>query len=239
MELLHPGSFPDQAYLRRRALKMIEVLATHDPAAEIFTVVSDALLQWQGAYVTDLSMEWSYEELSIDDLYLTGMNPEWNTIILDMCQRSPKRLRKLLELDPATRAMVDHLHADDEPIMVRADFAGKLAVLDGMNRTVAAIGRGETTIAAFVGRRSGKPMLQISAGIAYSFCRSYRIGALDEDGLVAVLSIMRSTYHNMDALLERFKWEPDLRPIIARVLNEPYRPTPMERIRLWLKRWLH
>jgi len=239
MDYVKPGSFPDRDYLKRRAQKMFEVLIAHHSAEEVFSVLADALLQWQGAYVTDLSHQWILQELRLDDLYLTGMNADLNTIIIDRCERSPKKLRDVLAADAAVRVKLAVIQADAEPIMVRTDWTGKLAVLDGMNRVVAAIRDGRQTIQAFVGRREGSLRLQVAPGIPYSFCRAYRIGAIDDEGLVTVLRIMRSMYVNMDPLLqERFTWEPDLIPLLKRALDQDYRPSLKERFRLWLKRWL-
>lgn len=238
MDFIRPGSFPNPDYLRRRTRKMLDVFIANHSAEEGFAVAADALLQWQGAYVTDLSMEWTLEQLTIDDLYLTGMNPDWNAIIIDRCERSPQKLRLLFDTDAEVRAKMVGIKADEEPIMVRAE-RGKLAVMDGMNRVVFALTRRDSTITAFVGRRHGSPQLQSPAGIAYTFCRAYRMGRLDEDGLVTVLRIMRTMYVNLDVLLrKRYTWEPDLVPLLKRALDEPYHPSLKERLRLALKRWL-
>ena len=58
---------------------------------------SGVLLDWVGEWVSDTSVSWQKKKIKIDDLTLTGTGPEWNKIILEKAERSPRKLRQLFE----------------------------------------------------------------------------------------------------------------------------------------------
>jgi hypothetical protein len=231
------SSFPDEHYLEREAVSMFQRMLREHGGEATFCALSDLLLQWQGAYIADQSQEWGLKVVAIDELVLTGMDPEWNKIIIEQCARSPRKLREALKADEQLHNRLLGLPKNPEPIMVREEH-GRMLVLSGMHRTIAAIGRGEEVIHAFVGRRHGHIALQSHPSHVYEFCRAYHIGALDKDGLVAVLRVVAGAFANAEEMFQRLAWEPELRPILDEALRRPHQASWIERFRLYIKGWL-
>lgn len=195
-------NFPDKKFLDRLVKHMQDkVNASQEPLEKLLTSCS-AAMNWVADYITDETINWTKETLEIDDLYLTGTNPEWNAIIIDRCQRSPNKLKELLKTDPKVAALFSKAEFKDLPILVRQEEE-KYKVLDGMQRTIAAIRDGKKTIEAFVARSSGKFRPNCEPHVVYDLLRAYHRGInKDREGLVVALRFLRHSYANVENLLK-------------------------------------
>ena len=218
-------TFPDKEYLQ----KLVEHLRTqyeeHHDVVDELVMLAGATLKWDGDFFTDANVQWSKEEVRIDDVTLTGLGPEWNAIVIDRCQRDPKQLRALLQSDSAVAEMAAKLPVGDMPILVRVD-GEKKKTLDGMKRVIAAIRDGRENIEAFVARTTGTPKPECEAHVVYDLLRSYDRGInTDRKSLIAALQYLRKSYSNVDTLLrERFGpgwiYNDDIRAIIEEALRD-------------------
>jgi hypothetical protein len=123
--------------------------------------------------LTDDSYSWELEDIAIKDLMLTGMGPVVDPITLEKSERDPLKFKKLWENDPQIRktltedADITEKVATDYPIIV-FEREAKLAVFDGMHRSLATIISGKPTIQAWTGRvtnPNGKPLLNSSMSL--------------------------------------------------------------------------
>ncbi len=180
---------------------------TQPDAMALLLATSGMLLNWVGDWLSDARVAWEFRKLPIDDLVLTGTNPEWNAIVIDQAERDPKKLRLLFQ-DPAIRAKFDAATFRSDPILIRAeqrDEGEKLLLLDGMNRTIAAIRDGITEVDAWIGRRKGASQAQVEAHVVYDLLRAHEQGRGSREDLVAALKFLRASFGNVDELLrERF-----------------------------------
>jgi len=175
--------------------------ASQEPLEKLLTSCG-AVLNWVADYITDETINWTKENLRIDDLYLTGTKPEWNAIIIDQCQRSPKKFRELLKTDPKIAVLFSEAEFKDLPILVRREEE-KNKVLEGMLRTIAAIRDGKETIEAFVARPSGKFRPNCEPHVVYDLLRAYHRGInKDQEGLIIALRFLRHSYANVEHLLK-------------------------------------
>ena len=76
----------------------------------------------------------------------------WNTIVIDRAKREPAKLRELLK-DPDIARVFEKAQWSPVPVLVRVDLqdGGKLKVLDGLRRVIAAVRDGYDTVEAWVG----------------------------------------------------------------------------------------
>lgn len=118
-------------------------------------------------YLTDDSFSWQLEDVALKDLMLTGMGPVVDPITLDLCERDPLKFKKEWANNPNVRktlttdADITTQLTTSYPIIV-FEREGKLAVFDGMHRTLATIISGKDSIQAWVGRVTnpqGKPLI--------------------------------------------------------------------------------
>jgi hypothetical protein len=220
-----PHNFPDPTYLEALARHLREQFEAHNSTLDRLVTYAGATLKWDGDFLTDPNVRWSKEALDINSITLTGVGPEWNKIIIEQCDRSPEKLRALIQTDAAVAKLAQGVPTDRQPIMVRAD-GDKLKTLDGMKRVIAAIRDGQDTIAAYVAHLDGKPRPQCEPHVIYDLLRSYERGInTDKDGLITALRYLRRSYANVDMLLrERFNggWMHDDRTgeVIRQVLEE-------------------
>lgn len=166
---------------------------------------SGVLLQWIGDFLSDPNVDWEKVEIKVDDLTLTGTNPEWNKIILETCHRSPTEFRTFLQVQPEKKTVFDRATFHPTPILIRRED-GKLKVLEGMHRTIAAIRDGRQTLSAWIATSIGPNRPQCEPHVVYDLIRAYaRKTTTDRAGLIAALRYLRSAYSNVDQLLaERF-----------------------------------
>ena len=191
---------------------------------EELLMYSGVLLNWVGEWLTDPGVQWEKRVLQLDALTLTGTNPAWNAVILDRAQREPRQLRELLR-DPAIARLFDRAQWLPVPILARVDpqDKGKLKVLDGMKRTIAAIRDGHDTIEAWVATRPGVGRPRIEAHVIYDLLRAAQQGRGSRDDLRAALRFLLQAYGNTRDLLEhRFsaEWvrDPQLQMLVREVL---------------------
>lgn len=212
MNKIKGSNFPDPKYLQKLVDRLKGWFAgSQEPLDQLITFSSVAMNNI-GDYISDESISWRKQTLAIDDLWLTGTNPEWNTIILDQCEHLPKKLRVLFETNPTTVKVFERAHHDEMPILVKLEDE-KYKVFDGMHRTIAAIREGENKIEAFVAIQEGRPLPKCEAHIIYDLIRPYKRKInTNREQLIAALRFLRHSYSNVDYLLKnRFNsgWIPD------------------------------
>lgn len=220
-------SFPDQKYLAW----LLEDMTRRNSARGVEDKIiaeAGAALNWVGDYISDKSLVWSKETLELDSLWLTGINPKWNRIIIDDLQRSPIAFRKWLDEDENRKDLFSSAKYSTHPILVRHE-EDKLKVLDGMHVVVAAIIAGYTAIEAFVCAPTGKAQPHCEPHVIYDLIRAYdRKINTDRAGLMAALRFLKNSYANVEPLLrERFTggWmlNQEVREIVEEVLKAKFR----------------
>lgn len=217
--------FPDKKYLKELIKNLEAKNAKRQSYVDKLLMHSGAVLNWIGDYITDENAVWKKEKLLIDKLYLTGTNPEWNRIVIDICGRSPKKLREYFQkYSIATKIFKDAVF-ENIPVLVRYD-EGKYKMLDGMHRAVAAIRDGKKYIYAYVARINGKPKPKCEAHVIYDLLKAYQRGIhRDSKGLESSLLYLKKSYSNVERLLKnRFNknWVHDreVQKIIKEVLQK-------------------
>lgn len=178
--------------------------ATQKDPQQWLLAYSGMQLNWIGEWLSDSAVHWEKRRLAIDDLTLTGTNPEWNKVILERAERDPKKFRALLE-DQKVRNLFAECAFDADPILIRikpSDEGDKLYVLDGMHRTIAAICQGFTEVDAWIGRRQGQSQAQIEPHVIYDLLRAVDEGRAKQEDFVAAMRLLASTYGNVAELLD-------------------------------------
>lgn len=218
-------SFPDKTYLEQ--LLTFQRSLTNkqeDPIMELLAH-SGANLNWIGDYLSDQSLTWEKENLSLDQLWLTGVNPQWNKYIIDEAKRDPMNFRKLAEEHPEFHEWMKETALSNLAILVRYEDA-KYKVLDGMHMVLFGLLNKQETIEAYIAYPNSYPQPQCEAHVVYDFFRSYTRGInKDRDGLIAALKFMNKSYVNVkDLLLDRLgpTWQShdEITLIINEVLKE-------------------
>jgi len=217
--------FLDEKFLEKLTEHLAEKVGQHQSATDRLIMLSGARMNWIADFVTDPGVEWSKEDLNIDDIYLTGTNPEWNKVIIDMCERSPKKLRELIQSSSDIATVFSDAKFEDIPVLIRVEEE-KFKILDGMHRTVAAIRDGREIITAFVGRLKGdKLMPMVEPHVVYDLIKAYqRSKEKDRIALIAALRLLKNNCANVDDLLrKRFNksWIPsdDIQEIVQEALK--------------------
>ena len=217
-------SFPDKKFIEKFAQGVQNKVLPQLTPLEKILVFSGVSMNWQADFLLDETVKWRKKKIKLDDLYLTGTNPKWNAIILDRCQRSPKKFREYLLKNPAAKTIFKKAKFNPYPILVHYEDK-KLKVFDGMNRVIALLRDGKYEIEAWVATPSKNPKPKVEPHVIYDFLRSYHRGInKDKKGLVAVLKFLRKSYGNTDQLLkERFniKWVPSEE--IQKIINDVLR----------------
>lgn len=218
-------TFPDQEFLqqlvehhRRKALSVVD-------AESEMLLWSGVSMNWIADFLTDESARWEKREIKIDNLYLTGTNPSWNKVIIDQANRSPVKLRQILQAQPELRSLFSEAKFHVLPILIRID-KGKMKVFDGMHRTIGAILADRKTMTAFICTTHGSARPHCEPHVVYDILRSH-IRKINQDrpGLIAALRYLRHSYANVDDLLRnRFNhdWVPDdeIQKIIQEALSD-------------------
>jgi hypothetical protein len=199
-----------------------KVEASSDPAERLL-MYSGARLNWVGEYINDASIRWRLEKVPVYSLTLTGTCPEWNAIILGRAEANPAKFRELLKR-PDIKTMFQASQYTDIPILIRNEY-GKLKILDGMNRTIAAIRDNIRGIRAYIGTREGVPVPIIEPHVIYDFIRAFHQREGNEEDFRGGLRFLLNSYTNVRKLLEaRFnsRWVEDekIQQIIKEVLGE-------------------
>ena len=218
--------FPDKDYMRelvRQLRAKVEAYQADKPTDQL-VMYSGAAMNWLGDYLTDEAIKWELKELLIDELRLSGTNPDWNEIVIDRCERSPKKLREMFRADADVIKRFQGAVYKPIPILVRYEN-GEYRVLDGMKRTIAAIRDGRETIQAYVATQAEKSRPVCEPHVVYDMLRAYERGlSADRAGLVAALRFLRESYANVEDLLRnRFSdsWvhNKELQVIIKEVID--------------------
>jgi len=219
------SNFPDPDHLQSMVDHYKNEKLGYLDAVETLLMLSGASLNWIGDYLTDKNIAWEKKELFLDDLYLTGIEPEYSDIVITICKRDPKLLREYIKNHPESHPLFEKLKLSNHPIMVRFEDE-KNKVLDGMHRVVAAIYSGNTKITAFVATTNGTFLPQCEAHVVYDIIRSYERGInTDTEGMISALRFLRKSYSNDDDIIRnRFgpQWLRDVKmqDILNRVLED-------------------
>jgi hypothetical protein len=216
--------FPDKKYIEELNAELAARVRSELSTEVQLLMYSGALLNWVGDYVTDESIEWKEENININNLWLTGTNPEWNKIIIDACKRSPALFREWLANNPAEAAHFNTTSYHSEHILLRFEDE-EYKVLYPMHKVIAAIRDGVTEIPAYIARPTGQLKPVLEPHVVYDLIRAYQRGlSRDRAGLVSALRMLTESFANVEILLrERFspEWLPDedIQKIIAKVLT--------------------
>jgi hypothetical protein len=216
--------FPYKKYLKKLVRNLEAKNAKRQSDIEKLMMHSGVVMNWIADYITDDNIVWKKEKLLIDKLYLTGTNPTRNKIIIDICERSPKKLREYFQKHPNKMKIFKEAVFQNIPILVRYDEK-KYKVFDGMHRTIAAIREGKKYITAYVARIKGKPRPKCEAHVVYDLLKTYQRGInRDSKGLESSLRYLKRSYSNIEWLLKhRFNenWVHDRK--INRIINNVLR----------------
>jgi len=212
MNKIKGTNFPDSEFLNNLIRHIQEkVNSSQQPLEKLITHCS-AAMNWIADYITDENVAWSKKTLPLDALWLTRTNPKWNVIVIDKCERSPQKLRELLNTDSSIVELFSGAVFEDLPILVRYENE-KYKVLDGMHRTIAAIRDGRSDIQVFIAKVQGNPKPKCEPHVVYDLLRAYhRKINTDRSGLITALRFLRHSYANVEDLLKnRFSksWVPD------------------------------
>jgi len=201
-------------------------------ARQKILVSSGVLMNWLGDFLGNPEIKWELRKLSLEQLLLTGTEPEMNQVFIEQAERQPGKLRQLLLGDASLAERVNSWvgQVTDESILVRDDEgkSGKYKVLDGMHRVVKAVMAGQVEIEAYVPINATEVRPVVEPHVIYDLIRGYWRGTRDELGreqLYQALRLMVRAYDNTAELLRtRFSadWvgENDIQEVIVRVLAE-------------------
>jgi len=197
--------FP-QDYLKGLEENHREKVEASTDSAQRILMYSGARLNWIGEYINDESVHWKLEKVPVDSLTLTGTGPEWNKITIEQAERSPVKFRELLS-EPHVAAMFESCQFVDIPILVRKE-GEELKIIDGMNRTIAAIRDNIPEIQAYIGTRDGNAMPIVEPHVVYDFLKAFEQRGGDEEDFKGGLRFLINAYSNVRELLEtRFSEE--------------------------------
>lgn len=192
----------DNQILRALASHETEKVSAGLTDVERLMMTSGASLNWIADAITDAGWSWEQRTFNIDELTLTGTNPILNAVVIDRAERSPSKLRYILQQEPHTRALFSAAVWRATPIIVCRD-GEKLKVLDGMHRTLAAIRDGRTSIESIVGTPPITLRPHCEPHVVYDLIRPWeQKRTTDRAGLVAALRYLRQVYGNVDELLQ-------------------------------------
>jgi len=187
------------------------------------------LINWVGDYLTDENIIWSKVTLPIDMIKLTGTNPEFNKIIVDECQKDPRKFRERLAKDENVRVLFANIEYDmTGPILVRRE-KDEYLVLDGMYEMIAANRDGLTEIEVYVAtpKENAHPLPHCEPHVIYDIIRPCLRGYnRDIEGMTAALRFIKNSYGNGEKLVrERFneQWvlnDPQISEAIRELLTE-------------------
>ncbi|MFN7160944.1 MAG: ferredoxin [Candidatus Gracilibacteria bacterium] len=195
-------SFPDKEYLQQllHFQKTLTAKQDHALVTELLAH-SGTNLNWIGDYISDTSLVWQKKTMNIDDLWLTGVTPEWNKYLIEEADHMPHAFRKLIPAHPEFNLWVQEVPLSHLPILVRYE-EGKHKVLDGMYMVLDALLKNCTTIEAYIAKPSGSFQPQCEAHVIYDLLRSYSRGInKDKEGLIGALRFLLNSYSNVKPLL--------------------------------------
>lgn len=200
-----------QTYLNELAdyeqQKSTEYLA--DPRHKIL-VNAGIHLNWLGDYLANPAITWSKQTLPVNQIEFTGTNPEWNEILINQAERSPAKLRSMVQQDPSLRnKLILDPNGRTEPIIVRRDKekAGYYKILDRMPLFVQQVLDGATEVEVLLPNNEDHlPICE--PHVLYDLMRGFERHANDELGqeqLYQAITLLVRTYANIPELLtERF-----------------------------------
>lgn len=204
MDSPHPRhSFPDDDYFRD--FVKFELAKTEKTNTDMDNMLmsAGAQLKWVGDIFSDDGWQWEKKTMTIDQLTLTGVSPDFNLIVIDRAKRSPVALRQIISAEPLVRKQLTQFQHDPRPILVRHDGPA-LKVLDGMGRVLAAIRDRDQKIEGYIGTPPAVLKPHCEPHVVYDLLRPYeQKRTTNVDGLIAALRYLRATYANVDDLLRK------------------------------------
>ena len=200
-----------------------------DPRASLL-VTSGIHLNWLGDFFGNPEIKWQEKNVPLEKIKFTGTNPEWNKILLDNCDRSPKKLQALIKRNPKIKKVFNQKsYSANQPVVLRQDLENKgyYKVLDGMHRMVAATISGKSKVKCLVCTNEEKVLPICESHVVYDLMRGFIRSAKDKQGekeLYHALKLLSRTYANVTPLLRGRlgkKWvlDKDVQKIIKRVLK--------------------
>lgn len=185
-------------------------------------------LNWLGDFFANSNIKWEKRVISIDDILFAGTNPDLNKILIDRCERSP---RKLLDLANRVKNVEEFLkevlYYREEPILLRRQD-DKYIVLDGMHRFTSMVLDGEESVEVYVPVNEFEELPYCESHVIYDLIRGYLRNARDKEGWEALkyaLKLLLRTYGNVETLLrerfnENYVFQTDVREVIEEILEE-------------------
>lgn len=219
-------NFPDPEYLKGLVDALKNKVESNQSVEEQLVLYSSAALTWISDIVSDPNTKWRFEEVRLEDLYLTGTNPEWNTVIIDDCNRNVSVLKERIDSNKAVAALFKDVLYSDIPILLHEKEGGVLAVFDGMHRVVAAIRDGKSHIKAYIAKTSDPITGECEPHVVYDLIKAYQRSnrsLAEKQQLVGALTLLSNAYLNVQVLIkERFNkdWIKD--DEIQEILSQVY-----------------
>ena len=168
-------------------------------------------LNWAHRILSNPGFTWRLEELPLDALRMTGMNPTINTVMIQ-AQWQPSRFAALWQANPTLAARttdlgIDYRPHDTPPPLLAYEKAGSLRVFDGMHRLCAAALGGQPTIRAFVGRVHTPVLPRLNPDKPMFLLAAYRDLSTrtpeDLAAVVAACALWAKTHSNGRTAVER------------------------------------
>jgi hypothetical protein len=181
-----------------------------DPRDRIL-VAAGVKLNWLGDYFGNDKIRWELQNIPVENIQFTGGPQRWNKILLEECERSVEKFKKLMTDRPEVKKLFEsEASFSEEPIIVRHDFekTGNYKILDGLHRFVGALLQDREEIASYVPHNESEHRPVLEPHVIYDLIRGYLRS--DRDGLakerlLLALQLLAETYDNVLPLLkERF-----------------------------------
>jgi len=213
-------NFPDKEYLKGLAAHFKSQVEERqgDRPVEQLMMYAGVTSNWITYFITDENIDWEKRTILIDELTLTGRHPEWHPIIAVDSERSPAKLRQLLERQPEIRERFRSAEFVDIPIMVYVED-GRYNIFDGMHRTIGAIMEGRHEIEAFIATaRVGGYKPKCEPHVVSDLIKTlYRDMDGDESKLLSALILLKTHYPNVRQLL--LEWRKVKTKAVRRVVS--------------------
>lgn len=178
----------------------------HDSRHRI-SVHSGVLLNWLGDYFANPNIKWEKVSLSVKNILMTGVDPEWNKLFIKKCERKSEKLTKLIAKDLGLKGRImKWVNSSKNPniILVRKD-KDKYKVLDGMHRFVKQILEGKEEIKVYAPTNEISELPHCEPHVVYDLIRGFQRNAYDKKGetqLRNALALLSRTYGNVNQLLK-------------------------------------
>lgn len=173
-------------------------------------------------YLTNDKYSWTLENISINKILLTGMNPIINKYTLDVCSRNPKKFVKqwkndaIMRIDLISNGFDVKIENNVKFPIITFKEGDKFVILDGMHRTLTSIIANKKHIKGWVGRiakSNGQPLINNSQSM-FLF-RTWKNAKNKNDDLKNALckigsEILKNYRNGHESLIDRIaSWSSD------------------------------